>query len=82
MRQGLQDVGGAVIGGPAHGGEDGLEVGCLVMLLGGQRDPNQPLSRLKSVAISTELTTQQTLFKRERKQGLHDILAGTLVWNQ
>lgn len=36
-----------------------------------RRDPTQPLSRLKSVAISTELTTQQTLFKRERKQGLH-----------
>jgi hypothetical protein len=34
-------------------------------------DPTQPLSLLKSVAISTELTTQQTLFKRERKQGLH-----------
>jgi hypothetical protein len=29
------------------------------------------LSSLKSVAISTELTTQQTLFNRERKQGLH-----------
>ena len=36
-----------------------------------RRDPTQPLSMLKSVAISTELTTQQTLFKRERKQGLH-----------
>lgn len=36
-----------------------------------RRDPTQPLSRLKSVTISTELTTQQTLFKRERKQGLH-----------
>jgi len=36
-----------------------------------RRDPTQPLSRLKSVAISTELTTQQTLFKRERKQDLH-----------
>jgi hypothetical protein len=36
-----------------------------------RRDPTKPLSRLKSVAISTELTTQQTLFKRERKQGLH-----------
>lgn len=36
-----------------------------------RRNPTQPLSRLKSVAISTELTTQQTLFKRERKQGLH-----------
>jgi len=36
-----------------------------------RRDPTQPLSLLKSVAISTELTTQQTLFKRERKQGLH-----------
>src|SRR4029077_15217762 len=32
-----------VIGGPADGVEDGLEVGCLVVLLGGQRDPNQPL---------------------------------------
>ncbi len=36
-----------------------------------RRDPTQPLSSLKSVAISTELTTQQTLFNRERKQGLH-----------
>lgn len=36
-----------------------------------RRDPTQRLSLLKSVAISTELTTQQTLFKRERKQGLH-----------
>jgi len=36
-----------------------------------RRDPTQPLSKLKSVAISTELTTQQTLFKREREQGLH-----------
>jgi hypothetical protein len=36
-----------------------------------RRDPEQPLSMLKSVAISTELATQQTLFKRERKQGLH-----------
>ncbi|ANH39545.1 hypothetical protein I601_3138 [Nocardioides dokdonensis FR1436] len=38
-----------------------------------RRDPTQPLSKLKSVAISTELTTQQTLFKREREQGLHQI---------
>jgi len=36
-----------------------------------RQDPTQPLSRLKTVAISTELTTQQTLFKRERQQGLH-----------
>jgi hypothetical protein len=36
-----------------------------------RRDPEQPVSMLKSVAISTELATQQTLFKRERKQGLH-----------
>lgn len=36
-----------------------------------RQDPTQPLSLLKSVAISTELTTQQTLFKRERQQGLH-----------
>jgi hypothetical protein len=36
-----------------------------------RRDPTEPLSLLKSVAISTELTTQQTLFNRERKQGLH-----------
>jgi hypothetical protein len=36
-----------------------------------RQDPTQPLPRLKTVAISTELTTQQTLFKRERQQGLH-----------
>ncbi len=34
-------------------------------------DPDQPLSLLKSVTISTELTTQQTLIKREREKGLH-----------
>jgi hypothetical protein len=38
-----------------------------------RQDPTKPLSRLASVAISTELSTQQTLFKRERKQGLHQV---------
>lgn len=36
-----------------------------------RRDPKQPLSRLKDIAISTELSSQETLFRRERKQGLH-----------
>lgn len=38
-----------------------------------RQDPTKPLSRLASLAISTELSTQQTLFKRERKQGLHQV---------
>lgn len=36
-----------------------------------RQDPELPLKQLESIAISTELITQQTLFKRERKQGLH-----------
>src|SRR5680860_311487 len=36
-----------------------------------RQDSTRPLSMLKTVAISTELTAQQTLFKRERDQGLH-----------
>ena len=38
-----------------------------------RQDPNQPLSLLRSVAISTELAAQQNLFKKERKQGLHQV---------
>src|SRR5680860_344172 len=36
-----------------------------------RQDSARPLSMLKTVAISTELTAQETLFKRERDQGLH-----------
>ena len=36
-----------------------------------RQDPSQPLGLLKSVAISTELTAQQNLFTKERKQRLH-----------
>lgn len=36
-----------------------------------RQDEKTPLSRLKSVAISTELTAQQHLLKRERRDGLH-----------
>jgi len=36
-----------------------------------RRDPKQPLSRLKDIATSTELTAQETLIRRERNQGLH-----------
>lgn len=38
-----------------------------------RQDPSQPLTLLKSVAISTELSAQQNLFKKERKQGLHQV---------
>lgn len=38
-----------------------------------RQDPNQPLSLVESVAISTELAAQQNLFKRERSQGLHQV---------
>lgn len=36
-----------------------------------RKDPSSPLSQLRTVAVSTELKAQQTLFKREREQGLH-----------
>lgn len=36
-----------------------------------RQDSSHPLSRLDSVAISTELAAQQNLFKKERQQGLH-----------
>lgn len=35
-----------------------------------RQDSTRPMSMLKTIAISTELTAQQTLFKRERDQGL------------
>lgn len=35
-----------------------------------RQNPKQPLDLLGTVAISTELATQQNLFKRERKDGL------------
>ena len=38
-----------------------------------RQDPSQPLSLLKSVAISTELAAQQNLFEKERRQGLHQV---------
>lgn len=38
-----------------------------------RQDPTQPLKRLDAVAISTELAAQQNLFKKERKQGLHQV---------
>lgn len=38
-----------------------------------RQDLKQPLSLLKSVAISTELAAQQRLFKKERRQDLHQI---------
>jgi hypothetical protein len=38
-----------------------------------RQDPTQPLKRLGAVAISTELAAQQNLFKKERKQGLHQV---------
>lgn len=36
-----------------------------------RQDPSQPLTLLDDVAISTQLAAQQRLFKKERKQGLH-----------
>lgn len=36
-----------------------------------RQDPSLPLDRLDEVAISTELAAQKNLFKKERKQGLH-----------
>ncbi len=47
VRQGLEDLGRAVVGCPVDGCQDGLEVGCLVVLLGGQRDVNQPLGHAR-----------------------------------
>jgi hypothetical protein len=38
-----------------------------------RQDPSQPLSLLDSVAISTELAAQRNLFKKERKEGLHQV---------
>lgn len=38
-----------------------------------RQDPAQPLTLLEDVAISTELAAQQNLFKKERKQGLHQV---------
>lgn len=36
-----------------------------------RQNPEKSLDRLETVAISTELAAQQNLFKRERKDGLH-----------
>ena len=38
-----------------------------------RQDPAQPLTLLEDVATSTELAAQQNLFKKERKQGLHQV---------
>jgi hypothetical protein len=38
-----------------------------------RQQPKQPLDRLKTVAISTELAAQEKLFKTERRQGLHQV---------
>ena len=38
-----------------------------------RQDPTQPLTLLEDVATSTELAAQQNLFKKERKQGLHQV---------
>ena len=38
-----------------------------------RQNPGRPLSLLDQVAISTELAAQQHLFKKERKQGLHQV---------
>jgi hypothetical protein len=38
-----------------------------------RKDAAQPLTLLEEVAASTELAAQQNLFKKERKQGLHQV---------
>jgi hypothetical protein len=38
-----------------------------------RQNPRRPLSLLDQVAISTELAAQKDLFKKERKQGLHQV---------
>ena len=38
-----------------------------------RQNPSRPLSLLDQVAISTELAAQRNLFKKERKQGLHQV---------
>ena len=38
-----------------------------------RQNPRRPLSLLGQVAISTELAAQKNLFKKERKQGLHQV---------
>ena len=38
-----------------------------------RQNPGRPLSLLDQVAISTELAAQKNLFKKERKQGLHQV---------
>jgi hypothetical protein len=38
-----------------------------------RQEPAQPLTLLEDVATSTELAAQQNLFKKERKQGLHQV---------
>jgi hypothetical protein len=38
-----------------------------------RQNPRRPLSLLDQVAISTELAAQKNLFKKERKQGLHQV---------
>ncbi len=38
-----------------------------------RKDPARPPKLLETVAISTELAAQQNLFKKERKQGLHQV---------
>ena len=36
-----------------------------------RQDPTRPLKQLTTVAISTELSAQENLFRRERRDGLH-----------
>lgn len=38
-----------------------------------RQDPDEALALLDSVAISTELAAQQNLFRKERREGLHQI---------
>ena len=44
-----------------------------------RQDPSQPLASLKGVAISTELTAQQRVFKNARRDGIHQTGDTTLT---
>lgn len=44
-----------------------------------RQDPKASLGKLSSIATSTELSAQEKLFKRERKEGLHQVGATKIV---
>lgn len=44
-----------------------------------RQDADASLGKLETVAISTELSAQQNLFRRERKEGLHQVGTTTIA---